>query len=444
MPQPDVATEIIVDLLRSAWVIERSRTDLFDGWSSHDPGFKRLTEQARTRTDALKHALDRRERDTDDELVESHTEWMRSVTGATPDEVPLGAIFATRIGDWVVAHVAPFLDPGVAADLEAAAAIERSVVGLPSDLPGPPPFEPLDVPDVEAPGDVLFRFAILSDMHIGSPEAERRVRAAIEDINRADVDLVIQLGDITDHGSSSEFALAVDVLGGLKAPVTTMMGNHDVYSTEESRLSGREYFSGSFGRDPDGILLEHRGFRFAVLDSIEHGTSPFGPFDFMTGGFTGRAAGAVVRGSLTPPHHELLADVAAPGGDPAFVFLHHPTQPFWGFPPILFGLREADAGRLHAVVDSGNVWGIFAGHTHRNARTRTYDTVVAQEVGMPRDFPFGYALVDVTAEGYAYRFMQLSDEALLREAYEGAGHIHRRYGGGAPEARAFSWKRPDH
>jgi hypothetical protein len=222
-------------------------------------------------------------------------------------------------------------------------------------------------------------------------------------------------------------------------PLATMMGNHDVYSLKEERLSGREYYPNSFGREPDGVLLEQGGFRFAVLDSATNSASPFAAFDFVRGDFLAGPGGAVVNGSLTDVQHEILADVAAPGAPPAFVFLHHPPQPFVGFPPVLFGLRDADSGRLHATVDSGNVWGVFAGHTHRNSRTRNYGTVPAQEVAIPRDYPFGYALVDVTENGYAYRFIQLSNEELLRDAYQYSGTIHRRYGLGNAESRSFVW-----
>jgi hypothetical protein len=149
-----------------------------------------------------------------------------------------------------------------------------------------------------------------------------------------------------------------------------------------------------------------------------------------------------VQGSLTHAQHDLLADLAAPGAGPAFVFLHHPPQPFTAFPPVLFGLRDADSGRLNAAVDSGNVWGVFAGHTHRNARTRVFDGVPAHEVAIPRDFPFGYALVDVTQRGYAYRFVQISDEELLRDAYGRAGAIHRRYALGSDSERFFVWTAP--
>jgi hypothetical protein len=218
-----------------------------------------------------------------------------------------------------------------------------------------------------------------------------------------------------------------------------MMGNHDVLAPGAEELTGRAFYENHFGRAADGVLLEHKGWRFAVLDSATHLASPFTAFDLVTGAFLDLPGGAIVRGSLTVPQHEILADLAEPGSPPAFVFLHHPPQPYAGFPPILFGLREADSGRLHAVADSGNVWGVFAGHTHRNAITRRFGTVPAVEVGIPRDYPFGYALVDVGPSGYSYRFCQISDHDLLREAYPSAGALQRRYGRGGPDERAFTW-----
>ena len=179
--------------------------------------------------------------------------------------------------------------------------------------------------------------------------------------------------------------------------------------------------------------------RFAVLDSVEHVASPFPAFDFVSGRFIETNAGAIVRGSLTPAQHEILAQVSEPGSAPAFVFLHHPPQPFTAFPPVLFGLRDADTGRLHATIDSGNVWGVFAGHTHRNARSRDFDGIPAHEVAIPRDYPYGFAVVEVTDIGYAYRFLQLSDRELLREAYPSANEILRRYARGTDEDLAFVW-----
>lgn len=433
--------EIIGDLFRSAWLVESARSQVYEDWTSGDQRFTTSARRADERAGLLESKLADLGKKPDLALVESHLSWIEGLVGADPSEVPFGDIFLTRLGDWVDAHTAPFFAGAQGDRLRDLGAEERAVISLPTSLPAPPPFERLEIPDVRAPGEKLFSFGILGDLHFGSLRGERMARAAIADLNAADVDLVIQLGDITDHGHRSEFGLAAATLAELHVPVTTMMGNHDVMSIEESRLSGREYYPQSFGREPDGVILEHKGFRFAVLDSIEIAATPFAPFDLVTGTFTEGSGGAIVRGSLTPLQHELLAEVASPGSPPAFVFLHHPPQPFTAFPPILFGLREEDSGRLHATVDSGNVWGVFAGHTHRNARSRDFDGVPAHEVAIPRDFPFGFGIVDVSAEGYAYRFVQLSDDDLLREGYTRSGTIHRRYGAGRPEERAFTWKK---
>jgi 3',5'-cyclic AMP phosphodiesterase CpdA len=262
----------------------------------------------------------------------------------------------------------------------------------------------------------------------------------VSELHRPGAEVVVQLGDLTDAGGRAEFEEAGKLLERLDMPFATMMGNHDVVSRSEQRLSGRDYYPTTFGREPDGVILEHKGFRFAVLDSAEHGASPFAPFDLVTGGFTEGPGGAVVRGALSVPQHEILADIAAPDSPPAFVFLHHPPQPFVSFPPVIFGLRDEDSGRLQAVADSGNVWGVFAGHTHRNKRARTYGTVPVQEVGIPRDYPFGYALVDVTRDGYAYRFVQLNED-LVRPAAEQTGQLFRAYAEGAGDDLAFAWRR---
>ncbi|HVF53106.1 MAG TPA: metallophosphoesterase [Actinomycetota bacterium] len=433
----ELEADLIKDLLRSSWIIESARAAVYREWTPADETFEASRRRAEDRASLLEAALGERGKQPDAELVEPHAVWIRSLVG-TPGEVALGNLFLARLGDWVDGHTAGFMPDGGAA-LRALGDEERGSLSWPSEFPAPPPFEPLPPPQGEPPGDVELRIAVLGDLHIGSTRAELMARAAIADINAAGVDLVVQLGDITDHGQIEEFHNAADVLGDLDAELVTMIGNHDVYSVSETKLMGRDYYPSVFGRAPDGVLLERKGFHIAVLDSAEHLASPFAPFDLASGAFLEGPGGAIVRGALTPPQHEILAEVAGPDAPPAFVFLHHPPQPFAGFPPILFGLREADAGRLHAVIDSGNVWGVFAGHTHRNARTRDYGKIPAQEVGIPRDFPFGFAILDIARQGYTYRFLQISDLELLRDAYGTAGDIHRRYGLGPADTRSFSF-----
>jgi 3',5'-cyclic AMP phosphodiesterase CpdA len=434
----EIADDLITDLLRSAWIIERGRAAVYRTWNSGSDRFGEAEARAEQRAEVVERVLTGRVRRLDAALVDAHAKWMLSLAGTAPGEVQFGDIFLVRLADWVEGHAGPFLDGGEK-ELKELGELDRADISVPDSIPPPPGFEPLATPAAEPPGEVRFRFGILGDLHVGSFGGEAFGRAAVADLNASGAVFVVQLGDVTDHGDKDEFELATSVLGDLQIPCTTMMGNHDVFSYKEERLAGREYYPAAFGREPEGVLLEHDGVRIAVLDSAEHGASPFAPFNLVTGGFEEGSGGAVVRGSLTPRQHDILADVASSGADPAFVFLHHPPQPFTAFPPVIFGLRDADSGRLHATVDSGNVWGVFAGHTHRNARTRSFNGVPAMEVASPRDYPFGYALVDVTDAGYAYNFHQISDRSLLDEGYARSGPIHRRYGRGTDDERAFVW-----
>lgn len=437
----DLAREIVVDLVRSVWVIERARASVYRSWSGADSRWSGSEKRTLERAELVEAVLEELGRRPDEALVEPHADWIRGLVGSDPDEVPLSSLFLGRLGDWIDAHAAGSLGSS-AARFTAINEEERGLLEFPAELPPPPPPEPYEVPPVEPPGTVRFRFAILGDLHVGSRGGDAFVEAAIADVNASGAELVVQLGDITDHGEKAEFERAAELLGRLEMLLITMMGNHDVTALSEGRLSGREYYASCFGREPDGVLVEYEGVRFAALDSVEHAISPFPAFDLVSGSFLDGPGGAIVRGSLSPPQHDVLAEVAAPGSGPAFAFLHHPPQPFTAFPPVLFGLRDADSGRLHATADSGNVWGVFAGHTHRNARTRDYDGVPVHEVGIPRDFPHGYALVDVTDRGYSYRFVQISNETLLRKAAGNASTIHRRYASGSPAERAFTWTAP--
>lgn len=437
----DLAQDILVDLLRSCWIIERARGSVYREWADTESSFEGSARRADERAEIVARALTRAEGRFDEALIEPHAAWIQSVIGIQPRKVPLGDFFLARLGDWVQAHAGGLLD-----DLPRLAELgkeDKDELRFPEEFPAPPPFEPVTAPPLEPPGDVRFRFGILADLHVGSRVGDALVAAVIDDLNSSGAELVIQLGDLTDHGDPGEFERAAQLLSKLEMPCTTMMGNHDVYSFVQERLSGRELFTAAFGREPDGVLFEHKGIRFGVLDSAEHAVSPFPSFDLLSGTFLDEPGGALVRGSLSPEQHDILAEVAAPGSPSAFVFLHHPPQPYVSFPPVLFGLRDADSGRLHATVDSGNVWGVFTGHSHRNARTRTYsDDVPAHEIAIARDYPFGYALVDVTARGYAFRFVQVTDRELLNAGYGRTGEIQRRYSRGTDADLGFRWWSP--
>jgi hypothetical protein len=437
MAAADLPDDVLTDLLRSAWLVEAGRARVLAQWAEHEERFEPNASRARDRSAIVETALSERGRVVDEPLARAHASWMLSCAPSHTE--PFGDLFLARLGGWVDAHVAPFLRRDAAARLRALGREESESLEWPQAMPPAPPYEPLDTAPSPRAEDVRLRIGVLGDLHIGSTHGEPLASAAIADLNEADPDVVVQLGDVTDHGDPDEFERAARVLARLDAPWVALIGNHDAYSMTEGRLVGRELFERHVGRAPDGLLLERAGVRLAALDSVEHAISPFPPYDLLAGAFMTGPGGALVRGVLSAPQHEILAEVASPGAGPSFVFLHHPPQPFTGFPPIIFGLRDADSGRLRATCDSGNVWGVFAGHTHRNKAGSAFGRTPVREIATPRDFPFGYALIDARAEGYSFRFMQISDEALVQAGYERTGAIQRRYSLGAPLERAFDW-----
>ena len=100
-------------------------------------------------------------------------------------------------------------------------------------------------------------FAILTDTHIGKPDdAERKMTDAIRSINdNPEIQFVLHLGDITDHGTEEELARAKELLSALRKPLYFTTGNHDARWPER-----REAFKKVFRRDR--FCFTREGIRF--------------------------------------------------------------------------------------------------------------------------------------------------------------------------------------
>src|SRR5678816_2840178 len=73
-----------------------------------------------------------------------------------------------------------------------------------------------------------FRFAWLSDTHVGSLTGEEDLRATVRDINsQTGLSFVVISGDITEYGSLAQLRLAKEILDGLRIPCQVVPGNHD-------------------------------------------------------------------------------------------------------------------------------------------------------------------------------------------------------------------------
>jgi outer membrane protein assembly factor BamB/predicted MPP superfamily phosphohydrolase len=92
-------------------------------------------------------------------------------------------------------------------------------------------------------GQIAFRFAHVSDTHIGSDNAEEDLRITVQNINNdSTIKFVILSGDITDFGTDSEFHLAKKILDSLNKPWYIIPGNHDANWSESGTNSFRKIF----------------------------------------------------------------------------------------------------------------------------------------------------------------------------------------------------------
>lgn len=102
-----------------------------------------------------------------------------------------------------------------------------------------------------------FRFAHVTDTHVGGSTGAEDLRRTVQDLNQLhDLDFVILSGDVTEFGSDEELLLAKQILDSLHLPLYVLPGNHDSNWSE----SGANSFRRVFGSET--FFFEHKGIQF--------------------------------------------------------------------------------------------------------------------------------------------------------------------------------------
>lgn len=239
------------------------------------------------------------------------------------------------------------------------------------------------------PGPELFRFATVSDLHLGErafgyrgtmaedpapavPYPVRATRAALAELADWGAELVVVKGDVTAKSQPAEWEVFAKLVAERGLPLELIAGNHDTKRTE-GRVAPAEGARRAGLPVPEPFrVVDVPGLRLILIDTT------LGP----------QHEGALAR-SLGP-----VADAAADArreGRPVWVSGHHhparlrvPT--FW--PP---GVPAPDADPFFAALAAANPDGLYtAGHTHRNRRYHRHGITVT-EVGSPKDWPGTWA-----------------------------------------------------
>lgn len=102
-----------------------------------------------------------------------------------------------------------------------------------------------------------FKYAHISDTHIGNPTAEEDLRRTVKDINEnPEIKFAIVSGDITEFGSDEEIRLAKQILDSMNVKYHIIPGNHDTNWSE----SGGNTFKKVFGAET--FSFKYEGYHF--------------------------------------------------------------------------------------------------------------------------------------------------------------------------------------
>ncbi|TDS08408.1 outer membrane protein assembly factor BamB family protein [Sphingobacterium paludis] len=102
-----------------------------------------------------------------------------------------------------------------------------------------------------------FKFAQVTDTHVGGATGADDLRRTVEDLNKqTDIDFVILSGDVTEFGADDELHLAKQILDSLQLPLYVIPGNHDSNWSE----SGANSFRKVFGSET--FFFRHKGYMF--------------------------------------------------------------------------------------------------------------------------------------------------------------------------------------
>ena len=218
-----------------------------------------------------------------------------------------------------------------------------------------------------------FRFALLTDLHIGGAEtATEDLKMSVDLINRdKEIDFVIVSGDITEEGDRGSLMVAGEELDKLNVKYFIIPGNHDTKWTE----SGGTFFSRLFGSDR--FEFEYGGFLF---------------LGFNTGPLMRMADGHVLPEDLTWIKNRLAH---AGKEQPVFIITHYPV-------------KEGDVDNWYELTDAVrpyNIRAFIGGHYHSNREVR-YDGIpgiICRSNLRAKEPVGGYTLFEITGDSlFAY------------------------------------------
>jgi 3',5'-cyclic-AMP phosphodiesterase len=191
----------------------------------------------------------------------------------------------------------------------------------------------------------------ISDCHVvntdqrisGGVDPAALLRSAVDAIGMLPLqpDLILITGDLVNAGAPEEYGTFLDIIGGVRAPIVPVTGNHDLRENlaEAFRLSSRFALQEPFIQ----YVVEDYPVRIIVLDTATTGSG---------------------QPSMCPDRLSWLSDRLAESDRPTLIAMHHPPFPAgvaWMEP------KEKNWASQLAQIVAGHpsIVRVVCGHVHR-------------------------------------------------------------------------------
>lgn len=233
------------------------------------------------------------------------------------------------------------------------------------------------------PGEELFRFATLSDVHLGREhfgirktirESNAEVghptrcgRAAVSDLLTWGAQRLVVKGDLVDRSTPRHWDLAAELLAPVTVPMNVLPGNHEMAHGDTIARQHAEAVGLRLVEEVETVDIP--GLRLVLMDSTT-GDRDIGRWH----------------------HLELdVAQAAAEAAGPALVVVHHQPQPAPVPIYLPVGISSIAARRfVRTLVRANRATMGTSGHTHRHRR-HLIEGIPWTEVGGPKDYPGTWA-----------------------------------------------------
>ncbi len=253
--------------------------------------------------------------------------------------------------------------------------------------------------------------AQITDLHVvgkdqlcqGRVATHAQLQEAVAHINGLDPrpDLVLVTGDLTDHGTPEEYAVAREILAALRPAAYLIPGNHD----------RREAFLEAFA---DRAYLPRPGAPFAQYVIEQYPVRLVGLDTTIPGKSDGMLCGERLAW--------LEASLQAAPDRPTMIFMHHP--------PFRTGIRWVDAIGLHGgrkmeaiVARHTQVEWVACGHIHRPVQV-AWGGTMAGTAASTSHAQVALALTETSGFDFRYALEPRAVQLFLRDpGYGFLSHI---------------------